>query len=439
MDKQRILAHLPSFGASPTGHFWALALVAAASLLGMVAAFGTVTPGPELPSQRPVLEQLASPSPPLRDDGEPAYLREDRVLRGDTLATLLARLGIADDEAFRFLREDSGAQAVSRQLRPGKQVSAEVSDSGELQRLVYPLNEQYRAIVVDRQGGRLQAREQALPLETRTQFASGEIRYSLFGATDDAGLPDSVANRLADIFAGDIDFHRDLRRGDRFALVFESIMHQGRLLRSGRILAAEFVNQGKRHRAFWFEDKDGKGGYYNAEGKTLRKAFLRSPLEFSRITSGFSNARFHPILQQWRAHRGVDYGAPAGTRVKSTADGVVDFVGVQGGYGKVLLLRHQNRYTTLYGHLSAFAAGLKKGARVTQGDVIGYVGATGWATGPHLHYEFRNNGIFQNPLVVALPSAPALSAQQLAQFAGAAAPLSRQLDAVGAQNLALLD
>jgi murein DD-endopeptidase MepM/ murein hydrolase activator NlpD len=192
-------------------------------------------------------------------------------------------------------------------------------------------------------------------------------------------------------------------------------------------------------RAVWFENAEGKGGYYTADGKNIRKAFLRSPLEFSRITSGFSSARFHPILQKWRAHNGIDYGAPSGTRVKSTGDGTVEFAGNQGGYGRVVILRHQSRYTTLYGHLSGFAAGIRKGVRIAQGDVIGYVGATGWATGPHLHYEFRINEVNQNPLAVALPSAPPLDAQQLGRFRALVLPQLVRLDLIKGNNLALLD
>lgn len=264
----------------------------------------------------------------------------------------------------------------------------------------------------------------------------------MFGASDAAGIPDSVATQVADIFGGDIDFHRDLRKGDRFAVIYESVNHLGRAVRSGRILAAEFVNNGKTYRAAWFaDDADGErtGGYYTAEGKNIRKAFLRSPLEFSRITSGFTSARFHPVLQKWRAHRGVDYGAPMGTRVKATGNGVVEFVGIQGGYGKVVILRHQGRYTTLYGHLSGFASGLRKGSRISQGDVIAFVGATGLASGPHLHYEFRVGDVHQNPLAITLPSAPPLMPQQLVKFQTQIGAHLARLDLIRGFNLAQSD
>jgi len=210
-------------------------------------------------------------------------------------------------------------------------------------------------------------------------------------------------------------------------------------VRTGRILAAEFINDGRTYSAVWFDDGDGKGGYYTADGKNIRKAFLRSPLEFSRITSGFSSARFHPVLQEIRAHKGIDYGAPTGTRVRATGDGIVESIGRQGGYGNLVVLRHQSQYQTAYGHLSGFASGLRKGSRVSQGDVIGYVGSTGLATGPHLHYEFRVGGVHRNPLTVALPTALPLEANQLARFREQTQAMTQRIDMVRDAQLALLD
>lgn len=414
------------------------------SLFGMVAAFGTVNDSgiDSIPRQE-VVEQLALPALTASAETGQSFLREDRVQRGDTVMELLQRLGVDDPAAVGFLKGSNTTQSLFRQLSPGKNIIARTGTQGELQTLVFPLNGgKDQALVVERQGDRFVASEQALPLETQVVMKTAEIRYSLFGASDAAGIPDSVATQLADIFGGDIDFHRDLRKGDRFAVIYESVNHLGRAVRSGRILAAEFVNNGKTYRAAWFADDAGgesAGGYYTAEGKNIRKAFLRSPLEFSRITSGFTSARFHPVLQKWRAHRGVDYGAPVGTRVKATGNGVVEFVGVQGGYGKVVILRHQGRYTTLYGHLSGFASGLRKGSRVSQGDVIAFVGATGLASGPHLHYEFRVGDVHQNPLAIALPSAPPLMPQQLAQFQAQTGTHLARLDLIRGFNLAQSD
>lgn len=441
-EKSRILAQLPSPREDRTRHLLAAVGVAGASLFGMVAAFGTAPSTSEIAGlQRPVVEQLAQPAFKLDEQIAADFIHEERVRRADTFASLAARLGIADEKALSFLRGEARAGVIFRQMSPGKTVTARVSGDGRLMSLVFPLNGgKDLALIVDRSpDGQLQVSEQALQLETRVIMKSAEIRSSLFGATDGAGIPDGIATQLADIFGGDIDFHRDLRKGDRFSVVYETINHLGRMVRTGRILAAEFVNDGKTYRAVWFDGGDGRGGYYTAEGKSIRKAFLRSPLEFSRITSGFSNARYHPVLKEVRAHKGIDYGAPSGTRVKATGDGTVAFAGRQGGYGNVVILRHQGHYETVYGHLSGFAAGLRKGSRIGQGDVVGYVGATGIATGPHLHYEFRVDGVHRNPLTVALPTALPLAANQLAQFRDQTQAVLGRLDAIRSANLALLD
>lgn len=440
-EKTRILAHLQAIREDRPYHLWAGVVVAGVSLFSMVAAFGTAPDSVEIRDyQRTVVEQLplvaqASQVP----EGDSSFVREERVQRGDTVAALLSRLGVQDEQAFAYLRQQPETQALFRQLRPGKVVTARTSESGDLLALTFPLNgPKDNALFVEKRGGKLQADEQVQTLAPQVVMKSGEIRTSLFAATDAIGLPDGIATQMADIFGGDIDFHRDLRKGDSFSVVYEMLFNQGQPARTGRILAAEFNNNGKVFRAVWFESKDGQG-YYTAEGKNIRKAFLRSPLEFSRITSGFSQSRLHPIHRTWRAHKGVDYGAPIGTRVRATGDGIVEFVGRQGGYGNLIVIRHQGRYTTHYGHLNGFATGIRKGVRVSQGDVVGYVGSTGWATGPHLHYEFRINNVHQNPLAVALPSAPPLASRQMADFKAHADPLVYRLDRIRGMNLVLLD
>lgn len=418
-----------------------MAGVACVSIFGMVAASGTTPAGTELQGIRQtVVEQLALPAPDAIDDTADDFMREERIRRGDTVAGLLTRLGVREGNAIEFLRGNRNADAIFRQMSPGKNVTARVNGQGELQSLIFPLNGgNDQALFIEKRGEGFNLAEQSLHLETRVLMKSAEIRHSLFGATDAAGIPDGVATGLADIFGGDIDFHRDIRKGDRFSVIYESVSHLGKPVRTGRILAAEFVNDGRAYRAVWFGEEDGRGGYYTADGKNIRKAFLRSPLEFSRITSGFTSARFHPVLQKWRAHRGIDYGAPTGTQVRATGDGIVEFAGVQGGYGKVVILRHQGRYTTLYGHLSRFAPGIHKGARVAQGNAIAYVGATGLASGPHLHYEFRIDGMHKNPLAVALPSAPPLASHQLPRFRDHAQNLLARIDLIRGTNLALLE
>lgn len=443
-EKTGILAVLNSVRFTRPGHFWMGAAVSGISLFGMVAAFGTApdTTTDKIVRQE-VIEQLALPVTRADLDPGQQFIREDRVQRGDTAIELLQRLGIDDPAAIAFLKSDKTSQAFFRQLSPGKNLTAWTGPQGELHRLVFPLNGgKDQSLVVQRQGDRFTASEQVLQFETRVEMKTAEISYSLFGASDAAGIPDSVATQLADIFGGDIDFHRDLRKGDRFSVVYETINHLGRQVRGGRILAAEFVNDGKTYRAAWFGDPAGgesSSGYYTADGKNLRKAFLRSPLEFSRITSGFSSARFHPVLQRWRAHKGIDYGAPTGTRVRATGNGTVASVGNMGGYGKAIVLRHQGRFTTLYAHLSRFAPGLRKGSRVNQGDTIGFVGATGLASGPHLHYEFRINEVHQNPLAMALPSAPPLQAHQLGKFREFTGPHLARIDQIRGFDLAQAD
>jgi len=446
IETEMILAQSPrpvgSQAKPPPGrsHFYWLLAALSAPLFGIVTAFG-VAPKPDhiaIPLKTVVesieLPQLAV-SPPAA--APQRYWREERVQRGDTVAGLLSRLGVDDPAAVEFLRANRDARSL-HQLRPGRSVSAIIGEGGELQSMRYAWGKDM-AYVVEREGNGFRVDERALALQPRVLMKSGEIRSSLFAATDLAGIPDGVSAQMAEIFGGDIDFHRDLRRGDHFTVVYEMLEDAGEFVRSGRVLAAEFVNQGQAYRAIYFEDAERHGGYYAADGKNLKKAFLRSPLEFSRISSGFTSSRFHPIMQKWRAHRGVDYAAPTGTGVRATADGVVEFIGVQGGYGKVVALRHQGRVSTWYGHLSRFAGGIRAGVRVSQGQVVGFVGATGWATGPHLHYEFRVAGVQANPLAVVLPPAPPLNGAALAQFRGAATPLLERLYLLRNTNLALLE
>jgi murein DD-endopeptidase MepM/ murein hydrolase activator NlpD len=424
---------------TPKFVYWVAAL-ASAPIFGIVTAFGfaptlstvavplkTVVETLEVPA----LAESAPAETPQR------YWREERVQRSDTVAELMNRLGVDDRAAVEFLRTSPRARSF-HQLRPGRIVSAIVDDNGALQSLRYAWDNN-NLFAVERRGDAFEITESAISPQTRVQMKSAEIRSSLFAATDAADVPDNVATQLADIFGGDIDFHRDLRRGDHFTVIYEVLENNGEFLRSGRVLAAEFANQNKTYRAVYFEDAAHHGGYYGADGKTLRKAFLRSPLEFSRISSGFTSSRFHPILQQWRAHRGVDYAAPIGTRVRATGDGVVEFAGIQHGYGKVVVLRHQGKYSTWYGHLSGFANGVRTGTHVSQGNVIAYVGQTGLATGPHLHYEFRVANVQANPLSVVLPTAPPLNGAMLGQFHDVAAPMLSRLDLLRNTNLALID
>jgi len=440
MQKQRIgiLARNPRLNDRKIP-WWGLIAFPSVPLFGIVAAFG-VAPPTETQSApiHSVTETLILPRPAPSAGGDVAsFWRQGKIRRGDTIATLLARIDVNAKDILGFLRSANEAKSL-HQLLPGKVVEAKTTGDGKLLALRYLANTKMM-LVSERKDDTFQTMEQSIPTETRVIMQSAVIHHSLFGATDGAGIPDSIALQLADIFSSAIDFHLDLRQGDRFSVIYESAYHAGAPVRAGRILAAEFVNRGKDYRAIYFQDHAGRKGYFTLEGKNLRKAFLRSPLEFSRISSGFSLARFHPILKKWRAHKGVDYAAPMGTRVKATGDGVVAFAGVRRGYGNVIMLRHRGRFVTVYGHLRGFAKGVRKGATVAQGTVIGYVGMTGMATGPHLHYEFRVAGIQRNPLTVSLPASFPLAAQDKVRFSRLARPYRVKLDLLHSTNLAALE
>jgi len=413
-----------------------IAVAVAAPLCGMVAAFGTVQNASEPVPLQTVVEPLDLPAAVLGDDKPISYFQEERFQRSNALPSLLTRLGAAEGEGARFLRSSQASRSL-RQLQPGTTVGAKISEDGALRSLWF-LSGGDTVVSIDRLGESFSASRQQVVPAREIEMRSGEISSSLFSATDAAGIPDSVAIQLADIFAGDVDFSRDLRRGDRFAVVFETFQYGGHAIRSGRVLAAEFASQKKTYRAVLFQDPWGKGGYYTPDGRNLRKAFLRSPIEFSRITSRFG-VRHHPIFQQWRTHYGVDYGAPVGTRVKATGDGVVEFAGRRNGYGNLVVLGHHGGYRTYYAHLSGFARGLRSGVRVTQGDVIAYVGQTGWATGPHLHYEFHVHNQYRNPLTITFPAAKPIAPNELTAFNRATQPLVARLDLLKNSNLALLE
>jgi murein DD-endopeptidase MepM/ murein hydrolase activator NlpD len=352
---------------------WQRIRVGALLLAASGAAFATLgVIGPDKVSTTPVSTSLSPLAPVLAtiDDEDRGVFREERILRGDTLGTLLARLGVLDAEAFKFLRTDDVGKSISNNLRPGRNIRAETDTDGTLLSLSYALAPG-EVITIERDGDKFSAERRDQVLERRVHMKAAEIRSSLFGAADAVGLPDSVTVQIAEIFSGDIDFIKDIRRGDRFRVVYEMLYSQGEFVKAGRVLAVEFVNNNKTFAAVWFENADAKGddakgGYYTPEGKNLRKAFLRSPLEFSRITSGFG-PRSHPIFSQWKMHRGVDYAAPTGTKIRSVGDGVVEFIGKQNGYGNVVVVRHHGQHSTLYAHMSGFGNGIKKGSRVSQG------------------------------------------------------------------------
>jgi murein DD-endopeptidase MepM/ murein hydrolase activator NlpD len=326
--------------------------------------------------------------------------RTDATRSSDTAEALLQRLGITDTSAAAFVRANPEARTALLS-RPGRTVTAEATQGNALQKLaarwIPDGDGGFKRFVVEKIGSGFRARTESDVLTPGTRLASGIVHTSLSAATNEAGIPDPVTSQLADIFSGDIDV-RSLRKGDRFAVVYETFDADGQTLRTGRVLSAEFESNGKVHQALWFQNPGNKGSYYRPNGESLRQAYLSTPVEFSRISSEFAK-RLHPILNTWRQHHGIDYVAPFGTPVRAVGDGNVEFAGEQNGYGNIVILKHRNNQETAYAHLSRID--VKVGQNVGQGQALGAVGATGWATGPHLHFEFRVNGEYQDPATIA--------------------------------------
>lgn len=419
------------------------ALVAALLLTAGGGAFAVASLGPD-PSALPVRQVLEDVQPlPLQEQAEAldAYrfslYTAEAVRPSDTAESLLARLGINDAAAAAFLRQDPLARAHVLGAA-GRTITAEATDGFNLLRLKvrWALDDRtFRRVVVERQpSGEFATRIEAAPLVASLRVGSGSIRSSLFAAADEAGIPDAITNQLADIYSGDIDFHRQLRVGDRFAVVYETLEADGEALRTGRVLSAQFVNAGRTLDAVWYQEPGQRGGYFDFAGRSLERTFLASPMEITRVTSGFK-MRLHPIHKTWRAHTGVDYGAPTGAPVRTVGDGVVSFAGGQNGYGNTIEVDHGNGNSTLYAHLSRIE--VRRGQRVERGQRIGAVGSTGWATGPHLHFEFKERGVQKDPLVVAKRYAPAteLTAQQRVRFEQVAQSMRTQLTVAATANM----
>lgn len=435
-DKMRILAQKPSVFTQKRLRW--LTILSSLPLFGMITAFG-ISPNTSLQHipERKIVRTLSLPEMQIASDTNSAFWYQENIRRGDTIAAILSRLEINEEDKANFLRAAKDSKAM-RQLKPGETIHAETTADGELLtlRYFYGNGEQFLMEKVD---DAYEMSEQSAEANARIRVSSGVIESSLFAATDVAGLPSSIAIQIANIFASDIDFYRDLHKGDRFKVVYETFHDNGENTKHGRVLAVEFINKGKSYRAVYFQVPGEGGDYYTPSGESLRKPFLRAPLEFSRISSGFTNARFHPILKQWRAHRGVDYAAPTGTPVMATADGTVEYSGWQNGYGNMIVLKHKGEYSTAYGHLSAFKKGIKKARYVKQGEVIGYVGATGMATGPHLHYELRVNGVQRDPSKMIMPAALPISKKNRVAFQKEAKELIARLDLLRNANFASIN
>jgi murein DD-endopeptidase MepM/ murein hydrolase activator NlpD len=410
----------------------------------LTAVDSTSTPLVSVIDEALVLPQLADQAQAL--DLAPLTLYRSGVTKSsDTADTLLRRLGVDDPEAAQFIRQDLVAAKVLTG-RTGKMLKA-IVENGRLVELVVrgpseqaeQLDSHFTRLTIQRQAGdTFTARTEQAPLQVQPQVASGTISSSLFQAADDARVPDAITNQMAEIFGSDIDFRRELRKGDAFSVVYEAHTADGEPIlwggSAGKLLAARFINKGEVHDAIWFQEAGRKGAYYDLNGRSKNKAFLASPLAFSRVTSGFA-MRFHPILQRWKAHLGVDYGAPTGTPVRTVGEGVVSFAGRQNGYGNVVQVQHSANRMTVYAHLSRID--VRAGQKVEQGSLIGAVGATGWATGPHLHFEFKVNGAHVDPMQIARASeSTQLSPVALTQFKQMAVSTAIRLDMAEQQQVA---
>lgn len=359
--------------------------------------------------------------------------REHTIAKGESLARIFAAQGLDAALLHRIVNSGKEAQSLAR-IRPGQTLRFLFDDTGELVRLDLQRSriESLRVTIAD---DAIKVETVNKEVEKRIASAAGVIESSLFADGQKAGLSDGLIMELATIFGWDIDFALEIRAGDQFRLLYEEHYLDGEKLRDGAILAAEFTNRGTTHNAVRYENSNGDIGYYDDTGHSKRRAFIRTPIKFARISSGFNPKRWHPVLKRWRSHKGVDYAAPTGTPVKATGDGRVVFRGRKGGYGKTVIIEHAGRYTTLYAHLSGYSKRSATGNRVKQGQVIGYVGRTGLASGPHLHYEFRIGGVHKNPLKVKLPKTLPLKESELAKFREQTAPLLARLEAIPADTM----
>lgn len=421
-------------------------LVLGSGLFGLIALLGPsddaeATRDPQLshPTQfGPVTVPLALPQPNRvvrieEQPDSPQKWETVTVESGDTLSAIFSRVGLGSTILQGVLESGEPSKEL-RNLKPNEKLDFQIQE-GKLLTLRY-VPSQTRTIEIKESNGGFEASLTERVVETRLSHAAGAIETSLFSAGRQAGLTDNLIMELAGIFGWDIDFALDIRSGDRFSVLFEQRYVDGHKLGDGAILAAEFVNQGRAVQAVRFVDAEGKSSYYSPDGSSMRKAFLRSPVDFRRISSTFRPERYHPVLGVKRPHRGVDYAAATGTPIKAAGDGKVAFIGTKGGYGRTVVLQHGGKYTTLYAHMSRYKPGLKVGSRVQQGQTIGYVGKSGLATGPHLHYEFRVAGVHRNPLTVKLPNAEPIQAAYRSAFVQQAESLLGQLDLVGRVKLA---
>ncbi|KAB0497384.1 peptidoglycan DD-metalloendopeptidase family protein [Pseudomonas vancouverensis] len=371
---------------------------------------------------------------PVVEEKKPANHREVIVAKGDTLSTLFEKVGLPAASVHEVLASDKQAKQFS-QLKHGQKLEFELSPDGQLSNLHSKISDLESISLTRNDKGYTFNRITAKPT-VRSAYVHGVINSSLSQSAARAGLSHSLTMDMASVFGYDVDFAQDIRQGDEFDVIYEQKVVNGKAVGNGPILSARFTNRGKTYTAVRYTNKQGNSSYYTADGNSMRKAFIRTPVDFARISSKFSMGRKHPILNKIRAHKGVDYAAPRGTPIKAAGDGKVLLAGRRGGYGNTVILQHGNTYTTLYGHMQGFAKGVKTGGTVKQGQVIGYIGTTGLSTGPHLHYEFQVNGVHVDPLGQKLPMADPIAKAERARFLAQSQPLMARMDQEKATLLA---
>jgi murein DD-endopeptidase MepM/ murein hydrolase activator NlpD len=359
---------------------------------------------------------------------------EEKVMSGDSLSLIFSRLEISAKLLHQITHSSKEAEGLTN-IKPGESVRVKLGNDGRLQELIYQPNA-IETLHITPDGDGFKAESHTKKVEKRLGYLSDSIVSSFYLSAQKAGLSDALIMDLATIFGWDIDFALEIRKGDSFTVVYEEEFLNGNRFGNGKIIAAEFINRGEVYRAIRYEKDDGEYDYYSPDGKSMRKAFLRAPVDFRRISSRFAKERFHPVLGKKRPHRGVDYAAAIGTPIKAAGDGKVIFRGVKGGYGRVVIIKHGSQYSTLYGHMSRFNSSVRSGSRVRQGQTIGYVGKSGLATGPHLHYEFRINGVHRNPLTVKLPASKPLESKYISDFLGKSSHLTTTMDLLKRSKLA---
>lgn len=401
-------------------------------------ATGVSLPGPPavVPEQTSVIQPLQSKEPPDAQPPEPSLdVHTVTIAPGDSLSTIFLSLELNQAE---LLRLTNGEGKPLKRIHPGQALEFHIDSDKRIRQLVYRIDDVHSMHFVSTDDGYRSERKEE-PYDSHIATVQGTVKSSLFLAGQASGLSDRTIMEMVEILAWDVDFALDIRSGDHFSIVYEELHKDGRKVRDGPILAAEFVNRGRSIRALRYTDSKDRSDYFSPTGESMRKAFLRTPVKFSRISSRFNLRRKHPVLHTIRAHRGVDYAAPTGTPVKSTGDGKIVFAGRKGGYGRAVIVRHGSTYTTLYAHLSKFTKRARAGRSVSQGQIIGYVGSTGLATGPHLHYEFQVRGRHRNPLKVELPKAPPIAAAYKADFLEQTRSLVTRLDLLSRTQLAVND